>query len=624
LLKKYNITFERLLIILIVIIAAFLRFWHFGLIPFMHDEFSAIFRTWYDSLSDVIEIGVKQNDTHPAGVQIFIYYWIKLFGLSEPALKFPFALMGVGSVFMIWLIAKRWFNTESALFSALIMAITQYNIFYSQLARPYAAGLFFTLMAVWFWTKIVFDDKPGKAIWIWFVLIVSINSYIHAFTLFFNLMMGATGLLIVRSNKLKQYLISGVVILILFIPGIPVFMAQLGRGDIGGWLAVPKLGFLLDYFFYLFHFSQWFLFTTIAILLFLSVKYFNQNTAFNKFRIIGVSWFIITFLVAYLYSVYRSPIIQYSTLLFVFPFLLITATSFIDKLPKGSIILALALIMFTGVFTLVFNRLHYIEMYQQGFDRIPAHVLHDLESYQNEKVAVILQSPDTRMFDYYFEKYGKSPAYLKLEKSVTMKEVYGYLKENSADVVLFGCADYAPLSYLESIKASYPFVGKKMAWFNSEYWVLSKKEFPSMHNQGKSTRLLRSLKPYSVFSKNSYGKSIVLDVDTMNLNRYDVLNIQIALELDSIPDALLVIDWRDTGGEPVFWSGAEFRHFVTVGSKSYITISLRLMDLPEIPSDGEIKFYVWKKDKSEFVVQQMIAYITHINSVELGLYEKFP
>ncbi|RLD91081.1 MAG: hypothetical protein DRJ09_02305, partial [Bacteroidetes bacterium] len=72
--KTDNIKTERLLIIMIMIIAAFLRFWNFGSIPFMHDEFSAIFRTWYDSVSDVIEIGVKQNDSHPAGVQLFIYY----------------------------------------------------------------------------------------------------------------------------------------------------------------------------------------------------------------------------------------------------------------------------------------------------------------------------------------------------------------------------------------------------------------------------------------------------------------------------------------------------------------------------------------------------------------------
>jgi hypothetical protein len=153
---------------------------------------------------------------------------------------------------------------------------------------------------------------------------------------------------------------------------------------------------------------------------------------------------------------------------------------------------------------------------------------------------------------------------------------------------------------------------------------LSKKRLPSRYNSQKESKLLKKIESYRVFSKNSYGKAIKLGVDSLMLSRHDVLNVQVAVKLDSIPDALLVFDWRDANGEPVFWSGAEFRNFVTVGSESYITISLRLMDLPEIPSKGEIKFYIWKKDRSEFVVQQMTAYITHIDPVELGLFEKFP
>ncbi len=622
-LRKYNITAERLLIILIVILAAFLRFRNFGKLPFMHDEFSAIFRAWFDSVWQVIEIGVKQSDSHPAGVELFIYFWIKLFGLSEPVLKLPFTLMGVGSVLMVWMVARRWFNETTALFSALMMAVTQYNIFYSQLARPYAAGLFFTLMAVWFWTKVVFDEHPKKRDWVWFVLFVAANNYIHAFTLFFNLMMGVTGLFFLKGKRLKVYLLSGMVILVLFIPGMSVFLAQLGRGDIGGWLAVPKPTFLLDYFFYLFHFSGWFLLTTVFIVLFLSIKYFNKGSGVNKYRIIGVSWFLITFLVAWFYSVYRSPVIQYSTLLFVFPFWLMVFFSFIGKLPKGTLILSVVLIAIAGVFTLVFERDHYTEMYHQGFDRIPVHVIHDLKKYQNEKVGVILQSPDTRMFDYYFNKYHKKPGYFKLEKNRTLTEVNNYLNKNSAEIVLFGWADYAPLCYLESLKAAYPCVSKKLSWFNSEYWVLSKKPLPGRHEAKQDVELLATSGSYKVFAKNKYGKTIEMDVDTLTFDKYDVLNVQAEVVRDSIaPNALLVLDCTNIDGKRVYWTASNLRDYYANDTLYYVSVSFRLRNLSEIPKEGKIKFYIWKKDGREINVRQMKVYKTKLDPVEMGMYER--
>ncbi len=611
---------------MIMIIAAFLRFWNFGSIPFMHDEFSAIFRTWYDSVSDVIEIGVKQNDSHPAGVQLFIYYWIKLFGLSEPVLKLPFALMGTGSVFVVWLIARKWFNTNTALFAAAIMAVTQYNIFYSQLARPYAPGLFFSLLTVWFWTKIVFDKTPKKQDWFWFVVFMAANNYIHAFTLFFDVLIAATGLIFVRGKRLKFYLLAGLAIMVLYLPGISVFLAQLGRGDIGGWLAKPKPGFLINYFRYLFHFSNWFLITTLAIVGYLSVKYYANKPGTGKFRVIGVSWFLITFLVAFGYSLFRSPIIQYSTLLFVFPFLLMVLFSFFDRLPVITLSLSLGLILFTGVFSLVFGRLHYVEMYQQGFDQIPAHVIHDLnmKRYSGKNMAVVLQAPDTRMFDYYFKKAGRKPDYFKLEKNSNLSEVNRYLEKNKADIVLFGWADYASLNYFKALKGKYSYVGKSLSWFNSEYWVLSKNKLPTRYNYNEEESILASLGSFRIQKKNRYGQAIKLNPDSLMLTTNTVLYADVVIKSETtIPDAILVFDWRDSTGNSVFWSGSVFKNFISSDSTYVVSVSLRIRDLPSIPTAGNIKFYIWKRDDSIIDVKKMEVVSSYLSSTEMGLYEPF-
>ena len=61
--------------LLILLAAVILRFYNYGEIPFTHDEFSALIRTQYDSLGEVLRFGVMEGDTHPAGIQVFLYYW---------------------------------------------------------------------------------------------------------------------------------------------------------------------------------------------------------------------------------------------------------------------------------------------------------------------------------------------------------------------------------------------------------------------------------------------------------------------------------------------------------------------------------------------------------------------
>src|SRR5947209_5603733 len=118
------------LLSVILIVAALLRFWNFAHIPYMHDELSALARTNYNSLHDEIYYGVAKYDTHPVGVQLFIYFWIKIFGRSEIAVKFPFIICGILSVYITYLLSKNWFNNTVGLIAASFMAVLQYPVMY--------------------------------------------------------------------------------------------------------------------------------------------------------------------------------------------------------------------------------------------------------------------------------------------------------------------------------------------------------------------------------------------------------------------------------------------------------------------------------------------------------------
>ena len=127
------------LVILILIVGSFLRFWNYFSIPFMFDELSAMGRTTYDTFSDVIRFGVVERDSHPAGVQVFLYYWVQLFGNSEPVVKLPFLIAGIASIWVSYKIGELWFGKPTAILTAAFVSSLQLFVMYSQIAGHISA-----------------------------------------------------------------------------------------------------------------------------------------------------------------------------------------------------------------------------------------------------------------------------------------------------------------------------------------------------------------------------------------------------------------------------------------------------------------------------------------------------
>jgi len=150
--KNYN----HYILLFIILVATVLRFYAPFDIPYTYDEFSALFRTHFNTFHDLIERGVKV-DGHPAGVQVFLYYWTKWFGYSELVVKLPFIILGILSVWLVYKIFTEWVNQTVGLIAAAFVATLQYPVAYSQIARPYISGLFLSLLMVFFWHKVIFQ-----------------------------------------------------------------------------------------------------------------------------------------------------------------------------------------------------------------------------------------------------------------------------------------------------------------------------------------------------------------------------------------------------------------------------------------------------------------------------------
>ena len=195
-----HIKHSRVLLLLILAVAAFLRFYHYGSWSLSNDELSALSRLRFDNFGDLIRFGVKETDFHPAGVQVFLWYWTRFFGNDVQVVRLPFVLCGILSVYLVFLIGKRWFGEPAGLMASATFAVLQYPVLYSQLARPYSPGLLFSLATVWFWTKIVFDDKKSIRGYAGFTVFAALAAYTHHYSFLFVVMVGLTGLFFLRGK----------------------------------------------------------------------------------------------------------------------------------------------------------------------------------------------------------------------------------------------------------------------------------------------------------------------------------------------------------------------------------------------------------------------------------------
>ena len=629
--KTHNVPSKRMdyiLLGIIILVAAVLRLWKLGQVPFMHDEFSALLRTRFDNFHDFIQQGIMP-DSHPIGVQLFLWGWVKLFGWSAFWVKLPFVLMGIASIYLIYLIGRQWFNRKVGLFSAAFFAVSQFTIFYSQLARPYSAGLFFVLLMAYFWHKIVFEaKKPTIGVYVGFALSAWACSLIQYFSIAQAGLIFLTGLFFLPKERRKAYWLSGVAAVVLFAPTLPIFWQQLFvSGSIGGWLAAPKSTFLTDFIQYTMNDSMLFMFT-VGIIIILPLILGRRSKQRQPLRWAGIAWFVIIFAIAFIYSLKREPIIQHSTLIFSYPFVIIVAYSLFGTrtLSPWQTALVVAAILFVGTASLVMERRHYDLMYHQGFDQIAAEMQQDKNQY-GDQIQFATRTEIGEAAEFYQAKTG-------VENRIVFNRIYNeegdlvheaelgdfnrWLNEHQETPMLgFGWTDYVNPIWEATAVGNYPYLIEKKDWFTSRYLTLSKTQVNG--SQYLLNDLNETYYPYQEgqewgqafsFSCDSLPEDIeALSVIAQIHNETELNQCVIVMEIhDAETDSLLL--WHSSvATEGQFLPGDNVATDAIIFGE----------DLS--PKGKTVKTYLWNQDKKPLVVTKLSYYYTKKSRVLTGLYE---
>jgi 4-amino-4-deoxy-L-arabinose transferase-like glycosyltransferase len=152
-----------LFLLSILCLGAFLRLYNLGPPSLETDEISSV------SISKSSVAEIIDHNIHPYKYDVvlegsflpylLIHAMLKIRD-SDFMTRIPFALLGIISILVIYLLSKEWFGRICALWSSFLLSISIYHISYSQLARGYGGLILFTILAVYFLWRYMHSYNP--------------------------------------------------------------------------------------------------------------------------------------------------------------------------------------------------------------------------------------------------------------------------------------------------------------------------------------------------------------------------------------------------------------------------------------------------------------------------------
>ncbi|MFH1073021.1 MAG: glycosyltransferase family 39 protein [Nanoarchaeota archaeon] len=181
--------------------------------------------SFYEASKPIPEmIDSIKGDPHPPGYYLFLHFW-QLLGKSEFWLRLSSVLFHAGAVVMAYLLGKLLFSPRTGILAAGILAVSEAHLRYSQLLRMYSLIVLISLVAVYFFFKFLKRQSLLNAAL--FVLFSAAGLYTHYYFIFLLLALHCYVLLMKVQRKFwKAWILANLAILLLFLPWLPIFSAQ--------------------------------------------------------------------------------------------------------------------------------------------------------------------------------------------------------------------------------------------------------------------------------------------------------------------------------------------------------------------------------------------------------------
>ncbi|MCX6816313.1 MAG: glycosyltransferase family 39 protein [Candidatus Beckwithbacteria bacterium] len=267
---------------------------------------------YYFSLKDLLTVYLP-GDFNPPLSYLVNFFFSRIFGYSEIALRLPSVIFGVLTV---WLVYKL---SRGKIWPALLLATSGLHIYYSQEARMYSLAALAVTASFWFLLK---------KRWFWYGLFSLMAIYTHYLTVF---IFPAQLIYILISHRqlLKKMLLSWLAVALGFLPWLPIFLQQLkggqtavgtNWGNVVGSLTLKNI-LLIPVKFLIGRISldnKYLYALLISVPLILIIYLFYKTIHHWRKNIFLLSWLFIPLILIILFSI-KLPVLSYFRLLFLLP-----------------------------------------------------------------------------------------------------------------------------------------------------------------------------------------------------------------------------------------------------------------------------------------------------------------
>ena len=627
------------LLLLILLVGSWMRFYQFSEFSLTNDELSALFRSFQLSFGELIHQGVLDTDPHPAGVQVFLYYWINCFGDSAFVIRLPFVVLSVLTIFMSYKLSEKWFGKYTGLLVATAVATFQFPILFGQLARPYSVGLFFGITVVYFWTSLLFDEQRKWIKVAAYAFFSAACCYTHYFCGLFAVVVGVTGLFFMNKSNWKYYLIANGIVIGLFLPHVSITLHHLETGGLSGWLPKPTWEFFYQHFLFLFNSSFILLGVSFLLAAYLAWHY-RKDIAHSRFRMVSISWFLFPLIVGYIYSMNHETVLMDRVLLFTFPYLLIFMFSFIQpKKADNRFYVGFALLLFTGIYSTGIEKKFYTIPHFEDFKLITEKTMLWEDKYGKENITNTINVNSLRYLDYYFDEINYETTF-ELNQIINgehLKELSQLIENAETPYFLAGWACiYNPYEIPELIKRKYPVEVERVHSFNTELILYGKdvntKRQPvlqhkmgfeqSSENWSYDDRFLDSLTSYSgkwsyrMEAESEYGPTFKTNLQAVIEDTANVITVTAHCYGEQPLSGLLVMS-IEREGESLAWYSANVSDYITEqGVWQEIILSKIIPDGAQ--KNDQVVVYFWNRNKDQFWMDNL-----EINSFKDSYYNYY-
>jgi len=185
-----------------------------------------------------VENGVAAN-VHPLLYHTLLWLWGRAIGTGPVSVRLLSVLLGLGVVVVGYLLARQLFADRVAALTGWALALSPFQVHYSQEARMYALLALLLLTATLVYWRAV---HRGRTIhWLGFAFLAAAAQYTHNLAAVYLIPLCATAVVLRRWRQVLQTFGAGLLALVLYLPWLLHLPTQVARVQQSYWIGQPGL-----------------------------------------------------------------------------------------------------------------------------------------------------------------------------------------------------------------------------------------------------------------------------------------------------------------------------------------------------------------------------------------------